>query len=235
MCGRYTISSPGEVVAEVFELAEVPALEPRYNVAPTQEVPIVRLESAGERRRLAAVRWGLVPPGARDPAIASQLINARSESVDQKPAFADSFLRRRCLVVADGFYEWRKAGRERWPYYIRRRDRRPFGFAGLWASWTSAAGEAVESCTILTTEPNALVAPLHDRMPVILARESHADWLDPGADPEQLKRLLAPPPEGELEAYAVSPAVNSVANDTPANVQPQEPPAPPPENLRLFD
>ena len=235
MCGRYTVSSPGEVIAEVFGLAEVPRLEPRWNVAPTQPVPIVRREGAGEPPRLATVRWGLVPPGARDPAIASQLINARSESVDEKPAFADSFRRRRCLVVADGFYEWRKMGRERWPYYIRRRDRRPFGFAGLWASWTGTDGQELASCAILTTEPNALVAPLHDRMPVILERESHAAWLDPDADPERLKTLLAPFPESELETYPVSPAVNSVANDSPANLRPQEPPAPPPENLRLFE
>jgi putative SOS response-associated peptidase YedK len=226
MCGRYTLSSPADLIADLFGLAETPELAPRYNIAPTQEVPVVRvLEAvAGEgdsRRQLDLLRWGLVPFWADDPAIGNRMINARAESVATKPAFRQSFRKRRCLVVADGFYEWKKEPEGKQPYRIHRRDGRPFAFAGLWDRWTDrrpGAGDAppLDTFTILTAEAAPEIASIHHRMPVILDPADHDLWLDPAVtDVDRLQPLLALRDASFLAAYPVSKLVNSPANDVP--------------------
>jgi putative SOS response-associated peptidase YedK len=221
MCGRYTLSSPGEVIADLFGLTEPPRLQARFNVAPTQQAPVVRVLAPGSPPALELLRWGLVPYWAKEASIGNRLINARAESAAEKPAFRQSFRKQRCLVVADGFYEWKKEGPAKQPFLIRREDRLPFAFAGLWASWRDPAGPPLETFTILTTAPNDLLRPLHDRMPVILARDDHALWLDPaGGDPGRLQSLMVPAPAGGWEALPVSRAVNNPAHDAPDCVEP---------------
>jgi putative SOS response-associated peptidase YedK len=221
MCGRYTLTSPGEVIAELFELVDVPEVLPHYNLAPTQEAAVVRVAAPGAPRRLDYLRWGLIPYWATDPAIGNRMINARAESVADKPAYRDSFRRRRCLVPADGFYEWKRQGKARQPYLIRRRDRRPFAFAGLWSSWRGRDADRRETFTIVTTTPNELLAQLHDRMPVILDYRDFAAWLDPGrSDAAHLQSLLVPPAAGDLEAVPVSTRVNNAAYDAADCVEP---------------
>lgn len=224
MCGRYTLTSPGEVVAEQFDLSAVPEMLPRYNLAPTQEAAVVRVAAPGGPRALDVLRWGLIPAWAKDPAIGNRMINARAESAGEKPAYRDSFRRRRCLVPADGFYEWKRqaASKTKQPYLIRRSDRRPFAFAGLWSSWRSHEHPTpVETFTILTTEPNDLMRPLHDRMPVILDHSSYAAWLDPAnQDTAALQALLVPAPADGWEAVPVSTRVNSPAHDAPDCIEP---------------
>ena len=210
MCGRYLLTTPVDALAQLFRFTERPNLGPRYNIAPTQDVPIVRVAREGDRRELIMVRWGLVPWWADDPKIGNRLINARAETIERTPAFREAYQRRRCLVPADGFFEWRKAGKQRQPLLIRRRDQAPFAFAGLWERWKPPDGGVLRSCTIVTCPPNALVAPIHDRMPVILAQDDHAAWLDPEASGRE---LLRPCPAEWLEAIPVNPRVNSPAND----------------------
>ena len=177
--------------------------------------------AAESTRELVWLRWGLIPSWADDPAIGNRLINARAETAAQKLAFRAAMRQRRCLVVADGFYEWQRTGRQKVPYLIRMRDDRPFGFAGLWESWEGPDHSAVESCTILTTEANDLVCPLHDRMPVIIAPSDYDRWLDPAeTNAQQLMPLLRPYPSDQMTAYAVNPLVNSPANDEPACIEP---------------
>ena len=216
MCGRYMITSPVEAIREAFGVEDRPNLGPRYNVAPTQSVPIVRARAPGEEgaagRELVLVRWGLVPFWAKDLKFGYRTINARAETVATAPAFRDAFRRRRCLVVADGFYEWQKRNGGKQPYLVRVRGSGPFAFAGLWESWTDkASGERTESCTIIVTRANALVAPIHDRMPVILAPADYAAWLDPAA--ADGRTLLRPYPAESMEAWPVSPRVGNVKND----------------------
>jgi putative SOS response-associated peptidase YedK len=213
MCGRFTQRKPASDVAKAFELVDVPELFPRYNIAPTQDVPIVRLGD-DERRHLSLVRWGLIPFWAKDAKIGSSMINARSDTVAEKPAFKKSFLTRRCLIVADGFYEWRQTGGpKKQPFYIKLKSDQPFAFAGLWDRWKHGA-TPIESCTIITTEPNELMATLHDRMPVILPPDSYALWLDPAVqEPERLQPLLCPFPSNEMTAYPVSTVVNNPRNE----------------------
>lgn len=220
MCGRFSISTPGEVVAEAFALPEVPDLEARYNVAPTQDVAIVR-STDGESRELAFVHWGLIPSWAKDPSIGNRLINARAETAAEKPAFRAAFRRRRCLIVADGFFEWAKTPAGKQPHLIRFADGRPFGMAGLWENWSDPRGESVDSCTILTTTPNKVVAPLHDRMPVIVPRASHDLWLAPATrTADELGGLLVPhDPEGMI-AFPVTRYVNNPGNDDPRCIEP---------------
>ncbi len=214
MCGRFTLTTPVEMVAEVFDAEAGPRLSPRYNIAPTQDVAAVRTD--GGRRQLVLLRWGLVPFWAKDPAIGSRMINARAETVGEKPAFRAALRKRRCLMPADGFYEWRRAGSVKQPMLIRRADRAPFAMAALWERWEKGDGPALESCTIITTEPNEMMRPIHDRMPVILSAASYAEWLDPGVeDHERLVRLLVPCPAGELRADPVSTHVNNPRNDDP--------------------
>jgi putative SOS response-associated peptidase YedK len=216
MCGRYSLTTPGEFVAEVFDLEEVPELAPRYNIAPSQEVAVVRASGPEGRRQLDLLRWGLIPFWAEDKALGNRMINARAETLADRPAFRWSFRKRRCLLVADGFFEWKRINGRKQPHYIRLRDRRPFGLAGLWDRWPDPDGPAIESCTVVTTQPNELLAGIHDRMPVIVAPDSFGRWLDPAVrDPKLLQNLLQPYPAGELEAYAVSMAVNDPGTDGP--------------------
>lgn len=217
MCGRYLLHTPLDVLQGTFGFAERPNLQPRYNIAPTQTVPIVRRREDGAGRELALVRWGLIPPWAKDPAIGSRMINARAEGIAAKPAFRAAFRKRRCLVPADGFYEWRKQAGGKQPMLIRRRDRSSFAFAGLWESWQGSDGP-LQTCTIITTEANDLLATIHDRMPVILATDDHERWLDPSrADGED---LLRPCPAGWLDAVPVSTRVNTPRHDDPGLIEP---------------
>ena len=219
MCGRYTLSTPGEVVAELLELESAPRLAPRYNIAPTQESAVVR--RVGGRRMLSELRWGLVPYWAADPTVGNRMINARGETAADKPAFRSSLRRKRCLVPADGFFEWRRTPAGKQPYLIGLAGGAPFAFAGLWDRWVPHDGEPIESFTILTTRPNELAAALHDRMPVILPRRHHGLWLDPGERrPERLTPLLEPYPADEMAAFPVSVTVNKPANDSPECVAP---------------
>lgn len=221
MCGRFTLTSPAETVAELFELDEVPQLTPRYNIAPTQPIAVVRALSDDPKREVAELQWGLIPSWAKDPSIGSRMINARAEGVAEKPSFRSAFRRRRCLVLADGFYEWQKISTRKQPHYIHLANRRPFAFAGLWEHWEDPQGEAIDSCTIITTEPNDMMTKLHNRMPVILHPRDYILWLDPEVQkPEKVQPLLRPYPSREMVAYAVSTWVNKPSNDTPACVEP---------------
>lgn len=214
MCGRYTLTTPVETLAEEFGLTEsLPEVSQSYNVAPTQEVAAV-LNGSG--RHLEMLRWGLIPSWADDPRIGSRMINARSETAPEKPSFRKAFKERRCLILADGFYEWQKTNNGKQPFYIRMENGSPFAFAGLWESWQDPEGPEVRSCTILTTDPNELLAPVHNRMPVILHPEDYELWLDPDVrEVDLLSPLLVPYPADSMEAYPVSRRVNNPANDEP--------------------
>jgi putative SOS response-associated peptidase YedK len=219
MYGRYTLRKPATEIAEEFDLPEVPVLMPRFNVAPTQNVAVVRLEPDQRVRGLDTLRWGLIPSWADDPSIGNRMINARAETVAEKPAFRHALKAKRCLVVADGFFEWQKIDGRKQPFYIKMRDDHPFAFAGLWERWTKG-DEPIESCTIITTGANELMQPIHDRMPVIVPKPAYDLWLDPTIkDPKRLQPLLAPYPSDEMVAYAVSTLVNSPKNDVQACVQ----------------
>jgi putative SOS response-associated peptidase YedK len=223
MCGRFTLKAKPEAVAAAFGLPSLPLLEPRYNVAPTQTVAAVRLDRDTGSRRLDLLRWGLVPGWADDPAIGNRMINARAETVAVKPAYRHAFKARRCLVVADGFFEWQKRGGRKQPYHIRLTDDRPFAFAGLWEHWERETG-VVDSCALITTEPNELVRPIHERMPAILRREDYDRWLDPAVtDPAVLSAMLGPYPAAEMVAVPVSTLVNAPAHDQPECVHPAHP------------
>ena len=223
MCGRYLLTTPVDALGQLFRFMERPNLGARYNIAPTQDVPIVRRTRAGDGRELLMVRWGLVPYWADDVKIGNRLINARAETIERTPAFREAYQRRRCLVPADGFFEWRKAGKARQALLIRRKDQAPFAFAGLWERWRQPDGSVLRSCTIATCPANALLAPVHDRMPVILAEGDCERWLDPAA--ADGRALLRPCPAEWLEAYEVGPRVNSPANDDPECVTPLAAPA----------
>jgi putative SOS response-associated peptidase YedK len=218
MCGRYTLKTPADVLAERFDLDEYPSsLTPNYNIAPTQEVAAVVEED--EKRKLELFRWGLVPSWAKDPAIGNKMINARAETVSEKPSFRSAFKKRRCLIVADGFYEWQKSDNGKQPFYIRMKDSSPFAFAGLWESWDK--GEEIRSCSIITTDANDLMNEIHHRMPVILPPENYGVWLDPDFDEkEALSDLLRPYPSEEMKAYAVSRRVNRPSNNEPSVIEP---------------
>jgi putative SOS response-associated peptidase YedK len=220
MCGRFTLHTDLSQIQKAFQLDHV-ALEsePSYNVAPTQSVlAIVRQDGENVLTRM---RWGLVPVWAKDMSIGSKMINARAETLAEKPSFKRLLKSRRCLVVADGFYEWRKNGAQKIPMYIRLKSGGPFGFAGLYDTWRSPDAETIVSCTIITGPPNELVAPIHDRMPVILPKQDYADWLDPeNTDPLELLPLLKPYPPREMEAFAVSRLVNAPANNSPECIAP---------------
>lgn len=221
MCGRFTLTDPDADLAEQFNLPDVPDLQPRYNIAPTQPVAAVRVAAESAARELALLRWGLIPFWAKDPGIGARMINARSETAAEKPAFRAAFRRRRCLVLADGFYEWQKENGGKQPFYIRLRDGQPFAFAGLWESWKGEGETVIESCTLLTTQPNDLIHPLHNRMPVILHPRDYALWLDPEMQAaERLKPLLRPYPFEEMVAYPVSRFVNKPQNDDPRCIEP---------------
>src|SRR5918998_5606157 len=202
MCGRYTLSTPAGRLAEELQLDSTVEVPPSYNVAPTQQVAAVLEDEGG--RRLEMLRWGLVRSWADDPDIGSRMINARAETAPEKPSFRRAFRGRRCLIPADGFYEWKRTNGSKQPYYIHMKEGRPFAFAGLWESWKDEDGPEIRSCTILTTRPNPLAGEIHDRMPVILAPDTYDVWLDPASEGDELTGLLAPYPEEEMEAYPVS-------------------------------
>ena len=220
MCGRYSITSPLEALRRLFVFPERPNLPPRGNVAPTQAVPAVRMEADG--RHLAMLRWGLVPGWAKDIGIGYKMINARSETLSSNGAFRAAFRARRCLIPADGFYEWRGKDRGggkpvKQPYRVTLADGAPFAFAGLWEHWKNPeTGAPMESCAIITTEANRALAPVHRRMPVILPTEAHAAWLDPAARGDGWRALLRPYPAERVGVFQVSSAVNSVKNDAPS-------------------
>ncbi|MBM4124876.1 MAG: SOS response-associated peptidase [Nitrospira sp.] len=221
MCGRFSQTAPPDVIAQEFSLDDPPLLTPRYNIAPSQPVAAIRLHPESAKRDCVLFRWGLIPSWAEDPAISIRMINARAETVAEKPAFRSAFRHRRCLVLADGFYEWRREGRTKQPFYIRKRDGGPFALAGLWEPWQSAEGVAVESCTILTTGANEAMAPIHDRMPVLLDPKDYALWLDPNIrQTEALLPLLRPVPSECLTLYPVSVWVNSPGHDDPQCLAP---------------
>ena len=218
MCGGFIQCTSGEALAERFHLPIIPDLTPRYNVAPSQSVGVIRVTHAGHRE-FVALRWGLVPAWSPEPRTAYSTFNARAETVADKPTYRHAFRRRRCLIPADGFYEWRRVGKRKQPYCIAPTDGEPFAFAGLWERW-ERDGTVVESCTIVVTTANATIAPLHDRMPVILARADEALWLDPAARVPDLVQLLGPYAGDDLEMYPVSKAVNSPAKDEPEMAEP---------------
>ncbi|KPK01225.1 MAG: hypothetical protein AMS20_14025 [Gemmatimonas sp. SG8_28] len=220
MCGRFSQAQIAELDREVFRLLELPALEPRYNIAPTQEVAVVRERRNGERV-LQLLRWGLIPSWAKDPAIGNRMINARAETLAAKPAFKRPFARQRCIVPADGFYEWKRTEGTKQPYYIRREDGGSMAFAGLWDRWRSDSDATVDSFTIVTTTPNDLVASIHNRMPAILLPDGYDMWLDPeNHDVDDLSSLLGPYPAEDMRAYPVSRFVNNPRNEGPECVSP---------------
>jgi putative SOS response-associated peptidase YedK len=220
MCGRYAITTAPEAIRKLFGYPEQPNFPPRYNVAPTQPIPIVRLEHGA--RHFALVRWGLIPAWVEDPKNFSLTINARADNVLTKPAFRNAMRYRRCLVPADGFYEWQAARQgPKQPYYARRKDGAPFAFAGLWELWSGPNGEEMESAAIVTTEASRTLEPLHDRMPAIVPADAFDLWLDTrNVDAETAAALLIPAPEHLLEAYPVSFAVNKHENDDASLVAP---------------
>ena len=210
MCGRYTLTCTPEVLAEAFRLEAAPDHQPRYNVAPSQAVVCVREALPARIREAITMRWGLIPSWAGDPAIGMKLINARAETVAEKPSFRKPFRERRCLVPADGYYEWKREGSRKQPYHIRLNSERPFAFAGLWDRWTGADGKTIESCAILTTTPNERLASIHDRMPVILQPSAYDPWLDPGLqDTARLVPFLTSYPADTMIAVPVSQLVNN--------------------------
>ncbi|HXG18768.1 MAG TPA: SOS response-associated peptidase [Methylomirabilota bacterium] len=219
MCGRFTLTTDLNDLADrfAFHTANL-SFKPHYNIAPSQPVLVV---IGGEERRAGLLRWGLIPSWAKDPSIGDRMINARAETVAEKPSFRRALQKRRCLVPADGFYEWKKEGKKKTPMYIRLKSHEPFGFAGLWETWKSPNGEAIHSCTIITTAPNSLMEPIHNRMPVLLPREAEALWLDRTMeDPARLLPLLTPYPAEEMDAYEVSPAVNSPRTNASVCIEP---------------
>jgi putative SOS response-associated peptidase YedK len=219
MCGRYANTSAPEAIRTLFGYAEQPDFPPRYNVAPTQPIAIVRMVDG--RRQFALVRWGLLPSWVQDPKNFSLLINARGESVMDKPAFKAAMKYRRCLVPANGFYDWKASATRRQPYYVRAKSRQPLAFAGLWETWTGPNGEELETAAIVTTRANRALADIHDRMPVIVPPDAFDLWLNCNAvDAETAGTLIAPAPEDLLEAYEVSSAVNRTANDHAQLVEP---------------
>jgi putative SOS response-associated peptidase YedK len=229
MCGRYVISSSPDVIRSHFRYHGEPIFPARYNIAPTQPVPIVRVVEG--KREFALVRWGLIPHWVKDPRGFALILNARGESVLDKAAFRYAMQRRRCLFPAGGFYEWQVAGSGgKRPYFIRPRAVGPIAFAGLWETWMGPKGEELETACIVTTDANRLLAPLHDRMPVVVSPDAYDLWLDCAhVDAMTAAALIAPAPESLFEAYEISTAVNRTANDSASLIEPLAPrPAPSP-------
>ncbi len=220
MCGRFTLTLSAEQIEARFGVPLPAPYKPRYNIAPTQEILALITDNQG--RRIENFRWGLIPHWAKDPQIAQKLINARAETLFEKPSFRDAVRRRRCLIIADGFYEWRQTPQgKKTPVYVRLKSREPFGFAGLWEAWQSPDGQTLKTCTIITTEPNELIKSIHTRMPVIMPKEFEELWLDPSPKARaELERLLRPYRAEELEMYDVSAAVNSPSTDGPECIVP---------------
>lgn len=216
MCGRFTLRTSWTQIARMFQLEQWEELRPRFNIAPESTVACVRINPQTGLRECTPLRWGLIPSWAKDPTIARKLINARSETVAEKPSFRSAFRARRCLVLADGFYEWQRVGKRKQPYYIRLEPDHPFAFAGLWERW-SHNGAEVQSCTILTTDANERLLPVHNRMPVILHAHDTADWLDPASN--RAAELMVPYPAEEMTLFPVSEIVNRSTCDEPECIQ----------------
>jgi putative SOS response-associated peptidase YedK len=218
MCGRYAVTTVPETMRALFRYLNNPDFPPRYNVAPTQPVPIVRIVEG--QREFALVRWGLIPAWVKDPRTFSLLINARGESALDKPAFRNAMRRRRCLFPADGFYEWKPEKGGKRPYFVRLKSGQPMAFAGLWEAWMGPNGEEMETAAIVTTAASRALAHIHDRMPVIVPPEAFDFWLDPNVDPEMASSVIQPAPDDQLAFFPVSSAVNRTANDSAALLAP---------------
>jgi putative SOS response-associated peptidase YedK len=243
MCGRYELHSHPAAIALAFGLAAPPDVHPHYNIAPMTDVPIVRLSADGSRE-LVRMRWGMVPRWAKDPSIGAKMINARGETIQDKPSFRTAYRRHRCLIPADGFYEWMSAGTppRKQPVHVGMKDASLFAFGGLFERWRSDADEVLDTCTIVTTEANSLLAGVHVRMPMIVAPENYARWLDPGN--AEVADLIAPYPSEAMTFYPVSTRVNNVRHDDAALIESAEPiaadaddgevPPPAPEQESLF-
>lgn len=217
MCGRYSFTQLAETIADKFQVKEVPPLSPRYNIAPTQQVATIFLDSDSSERQFKMLRWGLIPSWAKDAKMGAKLINARAETVAEKPAFRAAFKKRRCLILADGFYEWHTENGEKQPFYFRLENGEPFAFAGLWEHWEKGEGEPIESCTIITTEANELMRSIHERMPVIIDPKDYEQWLNPEI---RKTELLQPYSSEKMIYYPVSTEVNSPKNDRSECIQP---------------
>jgi putative SOS response-associated peptidase YedK len=222
MCGRFSLVADPDDLHEAFPWLNIPltAAVPRYNIAPTQPVAVIPNDG---KNQLDYFIWGLIPSWAKDPTIGNRMINARAETLSEKPSFRTAFRRRRCLIPADGFFEWKAlpGKKAKAPMYVCMKSGDPFAFAGLWESWNSPDGSTIQSCAIITTEPNSLMKEIHNRMPVILPASVYDQWLEPGeVDARRLEALLLPYPAEEMTAYAVSTLVNSPANDLPACIEP---------------
>lgn len=220
MCGRFTLRTPAAEVARHFRLPDVPDLDARYNIAPSQDIPVIR-PGQEQQRELVFCRWGLVPFFAKEPSAGRQPINARCETVATSPMFRAAIRRRRCLIPADGFYEWKRVGSKKQPFYIRLKCNEPFAFAGIWERW--GENDELQTCAMLTTDANELMQPIHDRMPVLLPPNAYELWLDPEVeDVTRIKHLFEPYPADEMEAYAVSTDVNRPTHDAPDCIQPAD-------------
>ena len=206
MCGRFTLFASPEQLAEAFDLPEAPILAPRFNIAPTQPVGIVRMDPATQQRMWALTLWGLIPSWSKDPSMGARMINARADTVADKPAFREAFRKRRCLVPADGFYEWKTEGRTKQPYYFSHLSGAPLVLAGLWESWRAPDGTILRTVCLITTSANALMAPIHDRMPVLLNPTDWATWLE--GSMEQAAQLFAPYADGALQCWPVDRRLN---------------------------
>jgi putative SOS response-associated peptidase YedK len=235
MCGRYRLSRRKQLVEEYFgAVSGEDDWNPRYNVAPSQPVPTIRQDARECVRKLSIMRWGLIPSWAKDPSIGYKTINARAETVATTPSFREPFTSQRCLIPADGFYEWQRNGKTKQPYCFEVNDGKLFAFAGLWDRWRNPQGEPIESCTILTTKPNSLLADIHDRMPVILSSDNYDLWLDPAfRDTASVAGMLKPFDPSMMRRYPVSTRVNQVQNDDADCVKPLDH-EPPPAQSRLF-
>ena len=219
MCGRYALYGPEELWSQTFSIDDWPEFVDNYNIAPSLEVPVIRQSPAGARVA-GLLRWGLVPNWSRDPAIGAKLNNARGESLPDKPSFRDAWQRRRCLIPAAGFYEWHADGKRKQPYYITRRDRAPLAMGGLWESWRTPQGGLLRSFCVITTGPNAVMQPIHDRMPVIIGAHDWARWLDPKQGAAHVADLVAPCDPALIEAWPVDRRVSQAASAGPELIQP---------------
>ncbi|MCZ6631878.1 MAG: SOS response-associated peptidase [bacterium] len=234
MCGRFVVASKPDELQTTFPDFVFPDEMPlRYNITPGQDIPVLTNSGANTVEHF---KWGLIPSWAKDPKIGNRLINARSETLAEKPSFRNAFKKRRCIIPVTGFYEWRPNpnSKTKTPMFIRLQSERPFGFAGLWETWRPETGDVLHTCTIITTEPNALMQTIHNRMPVILKPDAYEQWLSPEDQPgEELSSLLTPYPDSEMVAYPVSTRVNNPGNDSPQCVEPVED-APPSDQATLF-
>lgn len=220
MCGRFTLTAEIDLLMDWFEIDEFAPgfdIQPRFNIAPSQD--IVAIISNEGNRRAGFLKWGLIPFWAKDPSIGHKLINARSETVPEKPSFKHAFKKRRCIIPADGFFEWKKEGKHKQPKYIKMKNDQPFGFAGLWEKWKDEKGNPIHTCTVLTTEPNELMKDIHNRMPVILPREKYGNWLDGDGEQSDLIDLMKPFDPASMTAYNVSTIVNSPRNEVPECIE----------------